>query len=107
MSDWRGRIVTDKKIGIKHVELKKTYKQDTLNAFSQILILVALDGWRFKDETPEGEMKYNRIQNATKGLNVRRSMNGPMAATFEQFDEINQAIQEAKLVLENGGKCPN
>lgn len=34
-------------------------------------------------------------------------MNGPMAATFEQFDEINQAIQEAKLVLENGGKCLN
>lgn len=64
----------------------------------QMLIVVALDGWNIKHELRGGD---ERGHNDTTGLNVRISTNGVLKMTFEEMNDVNNAVNEAKQILEN------
>lgn len=75
---------------------------------SQVTIFVALDGWDFAkkheyrrehDPDVDGYFHYD-----TRGYNVRISMNGPILMTFDEFNEINQIVTEARDYLEQALK---
>ncbi len=77
----------------KCIEIRRIFQRGT-----SLLIVVGLDGWEFKDEQPR-DAKYNHLH--TAGFNVRLSMNGPAFLTFDNLEEINQIVQEAKNHLQN------
>lgn len=92
MLAWKAKYV-GKRGGIKQIEIRKSTQGGT-----QILIIVSLNGFRLKS--------LNRAWNKNRdrefpGKNVRISMNGPTALTFEEMEEMSIAIQEAKLILEH------
>ena len=70
-------------------------------------MIVAKDGWvhKPKNETVDtvagSRNGYPRYSNSTRGYNVRMSMNGPLKLTFKEFEEISQAVEEAKIWLNN------
>jgi hypothetical protein len=119
---WKAKI-TGQKLGFPQVEIRKT-------AGSQMTIIVNLgEGYNYKqyrarDEKyphpmtkakwceihPEyakyangDDAYYRRIGAPTEGINVHIALNGPAQLTFEEMDELHQAIQEAKAVLEKLG----
>ena len=77
------------------VELRKNFKA------TQVFIIVALDGWDLaaKHECRDSDKMNGYYWKITKGLNVRMTMNGPLLMTFDQFNEINQIVEEAKMFL--------
>lgn len=79
---WKAKLVGTK-VPPARVEIRK-------EADALVLIIVSL-----------GEpyvYKYKRAE--MEGQNVRISMNGPAAFTFEEFAEMQQAVAEAKVILE-------
>lgn len=89
------------------IELRKTFTGiNNGQGSTQVTMFVALDGW---DNAAKHEHRRVKQQGDdwfhtdTHGLNVRMSMNGPLLMTFDQFAEINQAVQEATTVLR--GAC--
>ena len=98
---WRAKLVNGGKDGAR-VELKKKFTGiNNGQGSTQVSMIVALDGWDYaaKHEARTANVKGEWFHTDTRGLNVRMSMNGPLLMTFEQFAEINQAVQEAADVL--------
>ena len=94
---WCAELVS--KDGHSQVEISKTFRG------CNIVIIVAKDGWNYppKHETVDSKLKpgtYPRNTVSTRGLNVRMSMNGPLKLRFKEFEEISQAVAEAKAMLE-------
>lgn len=82
---WRGKLV-GQRTGFPHVELRKAFTAD-------VLIYVSL-GEGFKISKYEGP-------DQTKGINVRISSNAAISLTFEELQELNLVIEEAKEKLKN------
>lgn len=122
MGRWKAKL-TGVKLGFPQVEIRKT-------AGAQMTIIVSLgDGYNYKsykarsDRRPHPytaadyakeyptlvghkysagytELDYTRMGAPTYGFNVHISLNGPAQMTFEEFEEMHQAIAEAKAYLE-------
>lgn len=75
---WKAKFV-GKKGGIKQVEIRKTTANGT-----QMLLIVSNGGFR----------------NHRESGNIRLSLNGPAAFTFEEMQQMQQAIAEARDVLD-------
>ena len=86
---WKGTLKTHKD-GSEQVELRKTFGS------AQLLIIVADDGYNYKYYKRDPEKPY---QNSTKEFNMHVSMNGPLQLTFDQWEEIGRAVQEARNKL--------
>lgn len=72
-----------------YVELRKTFSRD--DSYAQVFIIVAINGHN-----------YNKvIPGDNKSTNVRISTNGVIAMTFEELNELQQAIIEAQDFLYN------
>ena len=99
---WRAKLVNRGKDGAR-IELKKKFTGiNNGQGSTQVSMIVALDGWDYaaKHEARTAKAPTSDwFHTDTRGLNVRMSMNGPLLMTFEQFAEINQAVQEAADVL--------
>lgn len=98
---WCAELVTiDKKDGTAQIEITKSFRG------CSIVVIVAKDGWVYSpkketvDSQPYTRSGYTAYTIATRGYNVRISMNGPLKLTFDEFDEISQAVEEAKAWLE-------
>jgi len=63
-------------------------------AHKMLLIVSAEGGFRRKVD------KWHPDGKEYADSNVRISLNGPAAFTFEESDQMQQAIHEAKLVLQ-------
>lgn len=85
---WKAKLV-GKRSGIKQVEIRKSTSNHT-----QMLLIVSLDGFRKKVDRwcPDGK--------EFPGRNVRISLNGPAAFTFEEIEQMELAIAEARQVLQ-------
>lgn len=84
------------------IELRKSFTGiNNGQGSTQVTIFVALDGWDYaaKYEARTENIKGEWFHTDTRGLNVRMSMNGPLLMTFDQFNEINQIVEEAKQYL--------
>lgn len=81
---WKAKITQVKTF--PQIEIRKS-------AGSQVLIIVSLTGNFTANSHKEDYNLYDRI------VNVRISMNGPSSFSFEEMNEMNQAIQEAKQKL--------
>lgn len=81
MLRWKAKLV-----GIRtaypRVEIRKS-------AYAQILIIVSL-----------GQGFQQRYKSMPEETNVQISANGAFALTWQELDEMNTAIQEAKVFLE-------
>ena len=89
MNRWKAKHINKGKPDAR-IELRKTFNG------AELLIIVALDGWNYKNETIEGD-KYGHYK--TKGLNVRMSTNGPLMMTFSEFYDIEMVVNEAGDIL--------
>jgi hypothetical protein len=79
---WKAKL-TGTKLGFPQVEIRKTA------GASQMTIIVNLgQGYNYK--------QYK----VRDGINVHVALNGPAQMTFEETNEMHQAIQEAKTYLE-------
>lgn len=50
--------------------------------------------------TSEADLEEMKARASTRGINVHMSMNGPGQLTFEEWGQLNQAVEEAKAFLE-------
>jgi len=75
---WKAKLVGHRS-GHPHVEIRK----DTA------VIIVSLGGYRYKFYTPE----------KTRGINIHIASAGPIQWTFDDFDNLVKAVEEAKEVL--------
>jgi hypothetical protein len=113
---WKAKI-TGTKLGYPQVEIRKT-------AGAQMTIIVSLgngynykhyravnpryEGWdiaRWRKEFSNIEKDYTDediMQSIfpTRGVNVHISLNGPAQLTFEEMEELQKAIAEARAVLD-------
>ncbi len=92
---WKAKRVacTGGKNGSDYIEIRKLF--DSVD-HSNVLIIVAKDGWNLSQHESRKPDRWGR---STQGLNVRISMNNPARMTFEEFEEMNAAIAEAKDIL--------
>lgn len=87
MKKWKAKLISGK---YARVEIRKT-------TTSQVKIVVSLPGCptsQRKSWTRRGEM-----EDIGHNDNVVISMNGPSNFTFEQIQELAEAVEEAKAVL--------
>lgn len=56
----------------------------------------------YKEQKEEYEKKYNEWKNSHQ--NIKFSMNGKMNITFDEWNKINQAVEEAKKILKEKDK---
>lgn len=77
MKKWKGKHINKGKSNAR-IEIRKTI-------YNQILIVVTLGGH---------ELSYKNEK-----YDIRISMNGPILLTFEQMEELNSVILEAKALL--------
>lgn len=96
---WKAKHINKGKAG-ERIEIRKAFGP------TQILIFVAKDGWNYseKHEVADHDHNWSRRPNGrpevgTKGKNVRVSMNGPLKLTWDEYNELTQAIEEAKTLL--------
>src|ERR1700735_2448356 len=77
---WKAKLV-GKTTGFPQVQIRKTTKG------AQFLFIVRLgDAYKYSHDQPE----------TTKGINVHISLNGPAMMTFEDVDNMQKAIAEAR-----------
>lgn len=50
---------------------------------------------------PPAERDFQRNKYPTKGINVHMATNGPIQMTFEEMQDMQKAVDEAKLALES------
>lgn len=83
---WHGKLRFK---GTEHpfVEVRKTFDRDC--CWSQMLIIVATNGYKTGIEMPEN----------TQNTNVRISSNGAIAMTFEEMKELDKVVEEAHTYL--------
>ncbi len=106
---WKAKL-TGIKLGYPQVEIRRQF------GACQLLIIVNLgDGYNYKfyrsvDPKFHGKspadfsypMTPEEIEECsfpTRGINVHISMNGPAQMTFDEVEEMNQAVHEAKIYL--------
>ncbi len=84
------------------IQIRKTFKQPGQHTSTCILLIVALDGWKYKTNEWPGASKLRTSLWSfdTKGLNVRFSINGCLMGGWDILDQIQQVIDEAKELLE-------
>lgn len=98
LNGYSGWTLTSKsKKNSNWIELRKLFDRDP--CFGNILIFVSNgDGYEYKNEVIEKtNSKY--FERETKGVNVRISLNGPVALTFDDWSEINDIIMKCKEEL--------
>jgi hypothetical protein len=86
MLKWKGTLKA-KNTDHPFVELRKTFSRD--GQYSQALVIVAHNGYTYKHDKPEN----------SRSTNVRISLNGPAALTFDELEDMNWAIKEARTYL--------
>lgn len=87
---WKAKLVGHK-AGRPHVEIRKTIKG------VQLFLLVSLGGgYKYRGFEPTKD----RWGRSTVGINVHLSLNGSAQLTFDEWNEMRQAVEEAKAVLE-------
>ena len=72
------------------IEIRKIFNKN--NHQCQVLIIVAINGYKIGN--------FDNWKN-TKDINVKISLNGSLAMSFEEVNEMNLAINEARKILEN------
>ena len=93
-------IETKQKKGATWVELRKKFDQKP--CYGNVLIIVSLgDGYFYKNEVPVPNPNNRRFERSSQDVNVRISLNGPIALTFIEWDDINKQIETAKQILHN------
>ncbi len=91
---WKAKLSGHKK-GFPQVEIRKSFKNALL------LVIVNLGkGYNYKQYEAEPDPNSWRSGETTKGINVHISTNGPVQMTFVQMAELQMAVNEAKLFLE-------
>jgi hypothetical protein len=91
MNKWKAKLI-GKTTSSPQVEIRKTIKG------TQLLVIVNLGGgykYGSHDRVPD------RWGRSTQGINIHMSMNGAAQMTFQEMEELQQAIGEAKAYLEN------
>lgn len=89
---WKAKLVGTK-TGFPQVEIRKTTKG------AQMLIIVNLGaGYNYKYYKAVPDKSWG---SSTKGINLHVALNGPAQMTFQDMDEMYQAVQEAKAALED------
>lgn len=83
MQKWKAKLTGTRRES-PQVEIRKSFS-------NQMLIIVTLGGYSYKSYTPE----------ETKDKNIHISVNGPLQMTFDDLQEMNAAIEEAKQFLLN------
>jgi hypothetical protein len=78
---WKAKLVGTKS-GYPRVEIRK-------GTTALMLIIVSL-----------GQGFQQKYKGMPEGTNIQMSMNGASAMTWQEWDDFNQAIQEAKAILE-------
>lgn len=69
---------------------------------SQCLIIVAKDGWNYRDQerdarnptTRSYHTYWGKSPQTSAGMQVRISMNGPLMLTMSEWEQINQYIDK-------------
>ena len=102
---WKGTIV-GKNTTTPQIELRKTFSFSTkyvpgrpaIGNSASILIIVSLGGgYKYKNMTYEN----------TKGINIHFSTNSSIQCTFDQLQEIQIVVEEAKQKLIELWKTPS
>lgn len=89
-------VETKQKQGHTWIELRKLFNRKP--CYGNILIIVSDgEGYFYKNEVPDSSKV--RYSDDSKGVNVRMSINGPIALTFEEFEDMQLQIQRAKELL--------
>jgi hypothetical protein len=85
---WKAKLVGHK-VGRPHVEIRKSAKG------TQIFLLVSLGGgYKYRGCCPDSKW------NSTIGTNLHFALNGSARLTFKDWEDMQQAVDEAKAVLE-------
>jgi hypothetical protein len=121
---WKAKI-TGKKLGYPQVEIRKTTRHGSQvmiivslgGGYNYKQYKAINDDTYFKDEAdwmakigpgsrfPQYETVeaakagYDEWRHPTRGLNVHMATNGPIQMTFDELDQMNEAIEEAKVAL--------
>lgn len=89
---WKAKLVGHK-AGRPHVEIRKSAKG------VQIFLLVSLGGgYKYRGYKPDSKW------DSTIGTNLHFSSNGSVRLTFQDWEDMKQAVEEAKAVLEARAK---
>ena len=69
---------------------------------SQVLVIVGMEGWNYKNESPHRAAgtwdRFNKL-NGSHGKNVRISSNGPMSFSLKEWSDLNELILEAYQLM--------
>lgn len=93
---WRAKLV-GKTTSSPQVEIR------TSAGGAQLLIIVNLGGgYKYKGYVRKGENPTGgwRLGQETGGINIHMALNGGVQFTFEEMDQMHQAVAEAKAFLE-------
>lgn len=74
----------------KRVGFKAGHPQIEIRKDSTVIVVSLGGGYKYKYYTPD----------ETKGTNVHIATAGPIRWTFEEFTELQQAVDEARAILE-------
>lgn len=94
---WKGKVV-GVKLGRPQVELRKVFsgkfkppKGERYGSgfYANVVIIVANKGFKYKNIKRDHSVDYN----------IHMSMNGNIAMTYKEMEEIQEAIKEAKTML--------
>lgn len=94
---WKANHFNKGKEG-ERIEIRKSFKE------CQILIIVGKDGWNYSTKHEVADVAYEDShwpKIGTKGKNVRISLNGPLKLSWAEWDEMVQAVAEAKRLFSN------
>lgn len=77
------------------VEIRRKFERNGAN----LLVIVGLDGYNYADHDTIKPTRPNRWHKTTAGYNVRMSTNSPVDMTWQDWQELNYIIEQAKLML--------
>jgi len=92
------RVETKKVRGVYQVEIRRTFERA-----GQILVIVGKDGYNYgQTDTIKSTRRppHDRWHKSTRGYNVRFSSNQAIDMTWQDLDELNYIIKQAKDILE-------
>jgi hypothetical protein len=90
---WKAKI-TGVKRGIPQVEIRKTMGGTMLT-----LIVCLEGGYTYKNYVPKTTPGY-RWDDGTERFNIHLAANGPLQMTFQDMQELHDAVEEAKAKLQ-------
>lgn len=91
------------KTGWTHNRLSTVEIRKTLNLGVSLTLIVSLGtGYKYKNYQPPGVRRPGHYGSyKTEGVNVHMALNGGGQLTFAEMVELQEAVQEARVVLEN------